>query len=269
MSEPTGLVAKSGIELLTFGTPNGWKASILLEELKAAYGKKYTYQSINILKNTQKEPWFTAINPNGRIPAIVDHDRGGFAVFEGLAILGYLTRLYDPEHRFSFPVDSEDYTVCEEWMAWQHGGLGPMQGQANHFFRFVKEKIPYAVQRYVGETERLYGILNARLAGRDFIVGPGRGKFSIADINLLGWCNIAVFSGIDIDAFPHVKEWIDRCLERPAVRKGIAVPDESQITNDTIKKSLEADPERKKAAEESAQFLKESKEKYGYKYASP
>lgn len=124
--EPTGLIATSGIELLTFGTPNGVKASVLLEELKAAYGLQYTFQSVNILKNTQKQPWYTALNPNGRIPTIVDHDRGGFAVFEGIAILLYLIRHYDPEHRFGFPVDSDEYSELEQWIGWQHGGLGPM-----------------------------------------------------------------------------------------------------------------------------------------------
>lgn len=221
------------------------------------------------MKNTQKEPWFTAICPNGRIPAIVDHDRGDFPVFEGLAILGYLTRHYDPEHKFSFAVDSDDYSVAEQWMAWQHGGVGPMQGQANHFFRFAKEKIPYAVQRYVGETERLYGVLDKRLEGRDFIVGAGKGKFSIADINLLGWTNGATFSGLDIKMFPNVQKWLDRCLERPAVKKGFAVPSELMFGNNTLLKQIEEDPEKKKVAEESLKFLNEAKEKYGYKYASP
>jgi glutathione S-transferase len=124
--EPTGLIATSGIELLTAGTPNGVKASVLLEELKAAYGLEYTFQAINIMKNTQKQPWYTALNPNGRIPTIVDHDRNGFAVFEGIAILLYLTRHYDPEHKFSFPVDSDEYSEVEQWIGWQHGGLGPM-----------------------------------------------------------------------------------------------------------------------------------------------
>ncbi|KAI1416558.1 glutathione S-transferase [Hypoxylon sp. FL1857] len=269
MAEPTGLIAKSGIELLTFGTPNGHKISILLEELKEAYGKDYTWQSINIMKNTQKEPWFTAINPNGRIPAIVDHDRGDFAVFEGLAILGYLTRHYDPEHKFSFPVDSDDYSVAEQWMAWQHGGVGPMQGQANHFFRFAKEKIPYAIQRYVGETERLYGVLDKRLSERDYVAGPGRGKYSIADINLFGWCNVAVLGGIDLALFPNVQKWLDRINARPAVKKGLAVPAESSLTNDAVLKARELDPEKKREAEESLKFLNECKEKYGYKYTSP
>ncbi|KAI0541912.1 glutathione S-transferase [Xylaria digitata] len=267
MSEPTGLIAKSGIELLTFGTPNGYKISILLEELKEAYGKEYTWQSVNILKNTQKEPWFVAAGANGRIPAIVDHDRDGFAVFEGLAILGYLTRRYDPEHRFGFPVDSNEYDEAETWMAWQHGGLGPMQGQANHFLRFSKEKIPYGIQRYIGETERLYGVLNTCLADREYVVG---GKFSIADINLLGWVNAARLAGIDLEGqFPHVQSWLERCLARPAVQKGFAVPNESSFSNAAVKKAIETDPEIKKQSEELAKLIKDAKEKYGYKYASP
>ena len=119
---PNGLIAKSGIELLFWGTPNGFKAAIMLEELKAAYGKDYVFQGINIGENVQKEPWFTKYSPNGRIPAIVDHDRNGFAVFEGLAILSYLTRHYDPDHKFSF-ADPDDVSRAEQWMAWQHGGL--------------------------------------------------------------------------------------------------------------------------------------------------
>jgi glutathione S-transferase len=119
---PSGLIAKSGIELLTWGTPNGHKACIMLEELKAAYGKDYVWQGINIGENVQKEPWFTKYSPNGRIPAIVDHDRNDFAVFEGLAILSYMTKHYDPEHKFSF-ADPDDASRAEQWMAWQHGGL--------------------------------------------------------------------------------------------------------------------------------------------------
>ncbi|KAI1177956.1 glutathione S-transferase [Nemania sp. FL0916] len=267
MAEPTGLIAKSGIELLTFGTPNGYKASILLEELKEAYGKDYTWQSINIMKNTQKEPWFVAAGANGRIPAIVDHDRGGFAVFEGLAILGYLTRRYDPDHKVSFPVDSNEYDEAETWMAWQHGGLGPMQGQANNFLRFAKEKIPYGIQRYVGETERLYGVLNERLATRDYVVG---GKFSIADISLLGWVNGSRMAGIVLEEqFPNIQAWLERCLARPAVQKGFSVPNPSSFANAVVRKAIETDPEKKKAAEETAALIKDAKEKYGYKYASP
>ncbi|KAI1327387.1 glutathione S-transferase [Xylariaceae sp. FL0255] len=265
MSEPTGLIAKSGIELLTFGTPNGYKASILLEELKEAYGKEYTWQSVNIMKNTQKEPWFTAVGANGRIPAIIDHDCHDFPVFEGLAILGYLTRRYDPEHKFSFPVDSNEYDEAETWMAWQHGGLGPMQGQANHFARFAKEKIAYGIQRYVGETERLYGVLNTRLEGRDYLVGN---KFSIADINLIGWVNGAEMLGLDLEKnFSNVEKWLNRCLERPAVKKGFAIPYEFPFTNAKVKEDRMNDPEKKQQFEEYAKLVQDAKDQYGYKYA--
>ncbi|KAI0183797.1 glutathione S-transferase II [Xylaria flabelliformis] len=267
MSEPTGLIAKSGIELLTFGTPNGYKISILLEELKEAYGKDYTWQSVNISKNTQKEPWFTAHGANGRIPVIVDHDRNDFAVFEGLAILGYLTRRYDPENKFSFPVDSNEYDEAETWMAWQHGGLGPMQGQANVFLRFAKDKIPYGIQRYVGETERLYGVLNTRLEGRNYVVGE---KFSIADINILGWANVSKLAGIDLEGqFPNVHKWLQRCLARPGVQKGFSIPNESAFANAAVQKAIDTDPEKKKQAEETAALIKDAKEKFDYKYSSP
>ncbi|KAI2628286.1 glutathione S-transferase [Xylaria nigripes] len=267
MAEPTGLIAKSGIELLTFGTPNGFKASIMLEELKGAYGKDFTWQSVNIMKNTQKAPWFTAIGANGRIPAIVDHDRNDFAVFEGLAILGYLTRRYDPEHKFSFPVGSNEYDEAEIWMAWQHGGLGPMQGQANHFALYAKEKIPYGIQRYVGETERLYGVLDARLADRDYLVG---GKYSIADISLLGWVNGARYLGLDIEGqFPNVYRWLQRCLARPAVKRGFSIPALSANGDTATKEAIATNPERKKQAETLKAMVDDAKAKYGYKYSSP
>lgn len=162
----------------------------MLEELKAAYGTEYTFQSIDIKYNIQKEPWYTKICPNGRIPAIVDHDRNDFCVFEGAALLAYLTRHYDPEHKFSFS-DPDDISCAEQWVSWQHGGLGPMQGQAIHFYRLAKERVPYPTQRYMGETERLYGILDNQLKDRDYLVGPGKGKYSIADIASFPWVNVS------------------------------------------------------------------------------
>lgn len=265
MSRPTGLVASKGIELLTFSTPNGYKASILLEELKDAYGLEYTWQSVDISKNIQKEPWFLAVNPNGRIPAIVDHDNGGLAVFEGSAILGYLARRYDTENRFSFAVDDDDYTRAEAWIGWQHGGVGPMQGQANHFLRAAPEKIAWGIQRYVGETERLYGILDARLADRDFVVGPGRGKFSIADISLLGWANSLPATTIDVATqFPAVHAWFRRCTDRPAVRRGLEIPAKGR-------QSLLHVPseETRQANAELKELVDKAKAQYNYKYTSP
>ncbi|KAH8774692.1 glutathione S-transferase [Diaporthe sp. PMI_573] len=271
--EPTGTIAKDGIELFTAGTPNGFKASIVLEELKEAYGDKapkYVWQAINIMKNTQKQEWYTNICPNGRIPAIVDHDRADFAVFEGLPILTYLTKHYDPDNKISFAYDSDDYSVAEQWMAWQHGGVGPMQGQTGHFVRFAKEKIPYAIQRYVGESERLYGILDARLRDRDFVAGPGKGSFSIADISLLGWANATALGGIDLEGlFPNVAAWLDRCLERPGVKRGFAIPADSPFANKAVAQKIKDDPEFKQKVEETKKLIDDAKAQYGYKYASP
>ncbi|OAA51649.1 glutathione S-transferase II [Metarhizium rileyi] len=264
MARPTGLIASKGIELLTWSTPNGYKASIMLEELKEAYGLQYTYQGINIGQGIQKEAWFTAINPNGRIPAIVDHDHGDLAVFEGNAILSYLSRRYDTGRLFSFSPDDDEYTRAESWIGWQHGGLGPMQGQANHFVRAAKEKIAYGMQRYVGETERLYGVLDARLEDRDYVVGPGRGKYSIADIALLGWVNVVHGTTIAIDQFPSVKAWLARCWERPAVQKGFQIP--SALASSALTPQA---GEAAEQAKELKQLVDEAKKQYGYTYSSP
>ncbi|KAF4950911.1 hypothetical protein FSARC_13070 [Fusarium sarcochroum] len=264
MARPTGLIASKGIELLSWGTPNGVKAQILLEELRDAYGMDYTIQAIDIDDNIQKEPWFTAINPNGRIPVLVDHDNNDLAVFEGNAILGYLTRKYDPEHKFSFKIDDDDFTRAESWIGWQHGGVGPMQGQAGHFLS-AKPTMPYGIQRYVGETERLYGVLDKRLSDRDYVVGPGKGRFTIVDIALIGWVNHLPRSTISYDQFPHVKAWLARLLERPAVKRGLLLP-----TNKAKPTGLEpVDEETKKHREELKKTVDKAKEQFGYKYASP
>jgi len=262
---PTGLKANKGIELLTWGTPNGVKASIILEELKDAYGLEYTWQGINIGQNVQKEPWFAKLGPNGRIPVIVDHDKGGFAVMEGLAILSYLTRHYDTDHKFSF-TDPLDISRAEQWMAWQHGGLGPMQGQANHFNRFAKERIPYGMQRYTGETERLVGVLDTHLKDKQYLVGE---KFSIADIASIGWVNALQFSGIDLDFFPNVKAWWARILERPAVQRGFAIPSKSPFGNEAYAQRLKDDKEFAQKEAELKEKIDAAKKQYDYKYVSP
>lgn len=144
------------------------------------------------------------------------------------------------------------------------------QGQANHFLQFAKEKIPYGIQRYVGESERLYGILDARLKDRDFVAGPGRGRYSIADISILGWANIAVFSGIDLHGlFPHVAAWLDRCLARPGTKRGFAVPKESFLSNAAVLQRIAEDPDAKQKADDTKKLLDDAKAQYGYKYASP
>ena len=162
------------IELLTAATPNGQKISIFLEEL----GIPYTTTSIDLSASEQKAPSFLRINPNGRIPAIVDHARGSFAVFESGAIFLYLAEHYDGECRFGFEGAGER-SECLQWLFFQNAGVGPMQGQANHFVRYAPERIEYGVKRYTNETRRLYSVLEERLKDREYLVGKGKGKYSV------------------------------------------------------------------------------------------
>jgi glutathione S-transferase len=201
----------------------------MLEELKAAYGNvvDYEVEKIDISTNRQKEPWFIALNPNGRIPVVVDrtHKPDPFTVFESAAILLYLVRKYDTESRFTFPVGSDDESVMLQWIFFAHGGVGPMQGQAHHFRHYAPEDIPYGKKRYTDEVARLYNVLNIRLEGRDYLAGPGRGKLSVADINAVPWVRLYKYAGIEtLDAFPNTKAWLERILERPGVKAGLVVP---------------------------------------------
>ncbi|KZP25359.1 glutathione S-transferase [Athelia psychrophila] len=214
--------------LYTGPTPNGHKVSILLEELKAVYGAAVDYdvEKINISTNRQKEPWFIKLNPNGRIPVLVDRSRNNFNVFETAAILLYLEQHYDKEKKFTFDpaTQPDDFSEQLQWIAFAHGGVGPMQGQSNHFNKSAKEDIPYAKKRYLDETKRLYGVLEIRLQDRDFLAGPGRGVYSIADINVLPWIRIHQYAGLEnLDEFPRVKAWLNSALERPAVKAGLEV----------------------------------------------
>jgi len=144
-----------------------------------------------------------------------------------------------------------------------------MQGQANHFYRLAKERIPYPTQRYVGETEHLYGILDTQLSSRDYLVGPGKGKYSIADIANFGWVNISYFSGVDLTKFPNLEKWWATIKERPAVKKGLAIPQESPFVNEVYQKRLKEDPEFKENEEKLKSLGDKAKEQYNYKYASP
>jgi len=229
------MTSEKPLILYTGRTPNGFKVSVFLEELKAAYGESapdYEATPIDIRTNVQKEPWFIAINPNGRIPALVDRSRGGFKVFESAAILLYLAQHYDKEHKLSFdPVaEPNDYSEALQWIFFAHGGVGPMQGQANHFFKFAPEKIPYGIMRYQDETKRLYGVLEIRLKDRDYLAGPGRGRFSLADANVWPWVNIYHYAGVadNLDEWPNVKAWVEKIKLRPGVQAGISVPPEAK-----------------------------------------
>lgn len=190
-------------------------------------------------------------------------------LIKSLAILAYLARKYDTENRFSFKYDSDDFSRAEQWIAWQHGGLGPMQGQANHFHRLAKERVQYPTQRYVGESERLWGILDKQLEGREYLVGPGKGKYSIADIANFSWCNWGYFAGVDVAMFKNVEAWLKRVDARPAVQKGLKIPKEPGSVNATYQKRLGEDEEFAKKEKELTETTKKAKEQYDYKYKSP
>jgi GST-like protein len=201
------------IELFTAATPNGWKISIALEEL----GLPYTTKLLTLSKLEQKEPWFLEINPNGRIPAIIDHDAGDFAVFESGAILIYLAEKTGK----LLPVEPRARSRVLQWLMFQMGGIGPMMGQANVFFRYAPEKIPYAIDRYQREVRRLFEVLERQLAGHEFVAGA---DYSIADIALFPWVAGYEWSGVSIAGLPGLQRWLERVGSRPAVQKGRAIP---------------------------------------------
>lgn len=202
------------IELYFWPTPNGHKITIMLEEC----GLPYTVKFVNIGTGEQFAPEFLAISPNNRMPAIVDPDGPGgepISIFESGAILQYLAH---KSGKF-YPSDARTRVMVDEWLFWQVGGLGPMAGQCHHFRNYAPEKIPYAIDRYVNEVNRLYGVLNKRLAGRDYIAGD----YSIADIASFPWARLWKNQGQDIEQFPNMKAWLERCESRPATATGLAV----------------------------------------------
>ena len=219
-------MATQPIELYYWPTPNGWKISIMLEEC----GLPYTVRPIHIGKGEQFAPEFLAIAPNNRIPAIVDPDGPGgqpISVFESGAILQYLGR---KTGQF-YPKDERTRVACEEWLFWQVGGLGPMAGQANHFRIYAPEKVQYGIDRYTNEVNRLYGVMNRRLEGRDYLAG----EYTIADMACIGWAKSWERQGQNIKDFPHLERWIDRMLARPAVERGLAVYLEERAKMDLSK----------------------------------
>lgn len=205
------------IELYYWPTPNGWKISIMLEEL----GVPYEMKSVNIGKGEQFEPSFLKIAPNNRMPAIIDPDGPGgepISIFESGAILQYLGRKYG---KF-YPQDERQRVEVEQWLFWQMGGLGPMAGQAHHFRQYAPEQIEYAINRYTNECNRLYGVMNKRLADRDFLAGD----YSIADMACIGWIRPHKNQGQDLDDTPNLKRWYETIMARPAVARGMALGEE-------------------------------------------
>jgi glutathione S-transferase len=200
------------IDLYTAATPNGWKASITLEEL----GLDYQVHAIDLSSGEQKSKPFTDMNPNGRIPVILDRSNNDFTVFESGAIMLYLAE----RHGKLIPADEKGRSRVVQWLMFQMGGLGPMMGQANVFARYFPEKIPAAIDRYLRESRRLLEVLDGHLAGNEWLAGD----YSIADIANFSWAHIHEWPGVDVTGLDHLKRWMEAIAARPAVQRGLAVP---------------------------------------------
>jgi GST-like protein len=202
------------IELYYWPTPNGWKITIMLEEC----GLPYVVIPVDISKGDQFKPEFLAISPNNRMPAIVD--RGGpggrsISIFESGAILQYLGR---KTGKF-YPQDERGRVEVDQWLFWQMANLGPKAGEANHFRNYAPEKLTYAIDRFGNEMHRIYGVMNRRLADRQFLAG----RYSIADIACIGWVSRAERFGHDLSDFPNLRRWREAAMARPAVKRGLSV----------------------------------------------
>ena len=200
------------IDLYTAATPNGHKVSIALEELELAY----EVHSLRFDQQEQKAPAYLKINPNGRIPAIVDRDNGDFAVFESGAILLYLAEKTGQ----LIPADAKGRSQVIQWLMLQMGGVGPMQGQANVFLRYYPEKLQGPIERYQNETRRLYEVLNTRLGEVEYLAGD----YSIADIASYPWVHIHDWAGVSVEGLEHLQRWMASVGARPAVQRGLLVP---------------------------------------------
>jgi GSH-dependent disulfide-bond oxidoreductase len=201
------------IELYTAATPNGHKASVALEEL----GLPYSVQPIDLGAGEQKDDWFLGINPNGRIPVIIDRGNDNFAVFESGAILVYIAEKTGD----LMPADEKGRSRTMQWLMFQMGGLGPMMGQANVFHRYWEEKIPPVIARYQHESRRLLNVLDGRLAESRYLAGD---DYTIADIANWCWARTHDWSGVSVDGLEHLQRWLAEIRERPAVQRGITVP---------------------------------------------
>jgi len=210
------------IDLYTAATPNGHKVSIALEEMAL----EYQLHVLSFDKKEQKTPEFLTINPNGRIPAIVDRDNGDFAVFESGAILWYLA---EKTGKF-LSNDAKKRSVTMQWLMFQMGGIGPMQGQANVFYRYFPEKIPAAIQRYQNETRRLYEVLNTRLAQAEYLADD----YSIADMATYPWLALHEWAGISVEGLEHLQRWLQAVAQRTAVQKGMQTPLLELLKEDSI-----------------------------------
>jgi len=215
------------IDLYTATTPNGFKISVTLEEL----GMEYTVHPIRLDQGDQRTDEYLQINPNGRIPTIVDRDNDDFPVFESGAIMIYLAEKAGK----LLPSDQKERSLVIQWLMFQMAGIGPMMGQANVFYRYAPEKIPYAIERYQREIMRLFGILDKRLADNEYLAGD----YSIADIATFCWVRGYAWSGVEIDELDNVQRWLDVIEARPAVQRGLLVPERIEV-KDREKETIEA-----------------------------
>ena len=232
-----GFQQNTPFELYFWPTPNGWKISVFLEEA----GLPYRTHFVNIGAGDQFKPDFLRISPNNRMPALVDRegpDGAPVSIFESGAILQYLGRKF----RFLYPSGERARVMVDQWLMWQMGGFGPMLGQNHHFRLYAPEKLPYAIERYINETRRLYGVLDRQIGDKDTITGD----YSIADIACLGWAMGAERQGMDLEAdFPGVARWRARLTSRPAVRRGL------ELGRD-IRERIEREAREKQAQEKNA-----------------
>lgn len=210
------------IDLYTSPTPNGFKASIALEEL----GLPYAVHAIDLGAKDQKKPEFLAKNPNGRIPVIVDREADDFVVFESGAILVYLAEKTGK----LLPTDAKGRSVAMQWLMFQMGGIGPMMGQANVFFRYFPEKIPAAIERYQNESRRLLEVLETRLGQAEYLAGD----YSIADIATWPWVRIHDWAGVSAEGLPNLARWMHALEARPACQKGLLVPAKKLTAEATV-----------------------------------
>ena len=219
------------IELFTAATPNGWKVSVALEEM----GLPYTVRPITLGKLEQKEEWFLKINPNGRVPAIIDHDNGDFAVFESGAILVYLAEKAGK----LLPSDTKGRSRVLQWLMFQMGSVGPMLGQTHHFRVYAPEKLPYAINRYAFEAQRHFGILDTRLAKQKYMLGD---TYTIVDMNVWGWARLMpnILGEGGWAKFPNLKRMVDEISARPAAQKAVTLKDRHKFKTEMDAEALKA-----------------------------
>ncbi|KAI8865320.1 glutathione S-transferase [Ramicandelaber brevisporus] len=206
--------------LYAITSANPLKVLIALETLGFT-SDDYNVVFVDIRKNVQKQPWFLALNPNGRVPVLTDHRNGDFHVFESGAILQYLAAKYDPEHKIApaRTADLKDISEVEQWLHFQMGGVGPMYGQYIHFIKYAPEKLDYAIKRYKDESRRLAEVINTQLTGKQWLAA---GQFSIADIANFSWLRFAPLFDFDFTGLENLKQWIDRLEEKPEVKRAVA-----------------------------------------------